>query len=128
MSDSLQCHGLELGWLLCMEFSRQEYCSGLPFLSSGDLPNQGLNPGLPHCKQIPYYMSHQGSLLDGLKSRLECCVRKRRNSTFGQQFCLFLWNLGLNIIFCSWCSAIQTYLDSPHNYVGQFLEINKSLE
>ena len=29
-----------------MEFSRQEYCSGLPFPSPGDLPDQGLNPSL----------------------------------------------------------------------------------
>ena len=27
---------------LSMGFSRQEYCSGLPFLSSGDLPNPGV--------------------------------------------------------------------------------------
>ena len=30
-----------------MEFSRQEYRSGLPFLSSGDLPNPGIEPGSP---------------------------------------------------------------------------------
>ena len=34
-----------------MEFSRQEYWSGLPFSSPGDLPNQGSNPGLLHCRQ-----------------------------------------------------------------------------
>ena len=28
-----------------MEFSRQEYWSGLPFPSSGDLPNLGIKPG-----------------------------------------------------------------------------------
>ena len=28
-----------------MEFSRQEYWSGLPFLSPGDLPNSGIEPG-----------------------------------------------------------------------------------
>ena len=28
-----------------MEFSRQEYWSGLPFLSPGDLPNPGIEPG-----------------------------------------------------------------------------------
>ena len=34
---------------LSMEFSRQEYSSGLPFPSPGDLPNPGiLNPGLLH--------------------------------------------------------------------------------
>ena len=27
-------------------FSRQEYCSGLPFPSPGDLPNPGIEPGL----------------------------------------------------------------------------------
>ena len=32
---------------LFMEFSRQEYRSGLPFLSPGDLPNPGIEPGSP---------------------------------------------------------------------------------
>ena len=27
----------------------------------GIFPNQGLNPSLPHCRQIPYQLSHQGS-------------------------------------------------------------------
>ena len=30
-----------------MGFSRQEYWSGLPFPSSGDLPNPGIEPGSP---------------------------------------------------------------------------------
>ena len=30
-----------------MGFSRQEYWSGLPFLSPGDLPNPGIEPGSP---------------------------------------------------------------------------------
>ena len=30
---------------LSMEFSRQEYWSGLPFPSPGDLPNPGIEPG-----------------------------------------------------------------------------------
>ena len=32
---------------LSMEFSKQEYWSGLPFLSPGDLPNPGIEPGCP---------------------------------------------------------------------------------
>ena len=32
---------------LSMEFSRQEYRSGLPFSSPGDLPNPGIEPGSP---------------------------------------------------------------------------------
>ena len=46
---------------LSMEFSRQEYWSGLSFLSPGDLPDQGSNLGLLHCRQILYCPSHQGS-------------------------------------------------------------------
>ena len=30
---------------LSMGFSRQEYCSGLPFPYPGDLPNPGIKPG-----------------------------------------------------------------------------------
>ena len=32
---------------LSMEFSRQEYWSGLPFPSPGDLPDLGIEPGSP---------------------------------------------------------------------------------
>ena len=44
-----------------MKFSRQEYWSGLPFPSPGDLPNQGLNPDLPHCRETLYRLSYQRS-------------------------------------------------------------------
>ena len=53
---------------LSMEFSRQEYCSGLPFPSPGDIPTQGLNPGLPHCRQILYQLSYEGSLCEKLRA------------------------------------------------------------
>ena len=33
--------------LLSMGFSRQEYWSGLPFPSPGDLPDSGIEPGSP---------------------------------------------------------------------------------
>ena len=47
---------------LSTKLSRQEYWSELLFLSSGDLPDLGIEPGLLHCKQILYHLSHQGSL------------------------------------------------------------------
>ena len=37
-----------------MGFSRQEYWTGLPFPSPGDLPNPGIEPGSPHCRQTLY--------------------------------------------------------------------------
>ena len=49
---------------LSMGYSRQEYWSGLPFPSPGEgiFLTQGSNPGLPHCRQRLYCLSHQGSL------------------------------------------------------------------
>ena len=47
---------------LSMGFFRQQYWSGVPFPSAGIFPTQGSNPGLPHCRQILYRLSHQGSL------------------------------------------------------------------
>ena len=35
-----------------MEFSRQEYWSGLPFPSPGDLPNPGIEPGSPTLREV----------------------------------------------------------------------------
>ena len=41
-----------------MEFSRPEYWNG--YLSQEIFPSQGWNPGLLHCRQILYQLSHQG--------------------------------------------------------------------
>ena len=55
-------HGLwERQAPLSIGFSRQEYWSGLPLPSPGVFLTQGLNLGLQHCRQILYYLSHQGS-------------------------------------------------------------------
>ena len=47
--------------LLPMGFSRQEYWVGCYFLFQEIFPTQGLNPGLPHCKQMLYCLGCQGS-------------------------------------------------------------------
>ena len=74
---------------LSMGFSRQEHCSGLPFLLQGIFLTQGLNPGPPHCRQILYQRSHQGSpvswgedsifasVLCWLEGICKCCWRLR---------------------------------------------------
>ena len=43
------------------EFSRQEYWSRLPCPPPGDLPNLGIKPRSPFCRQILYHLSHKGS-------------------------------------------------------------------
>ena len=51
LSCSVVSNSLQAPWTvacqapLSMRFSRQEYCSGLPFPSPGDLPNPGVEPG-----------------------------------------------------------------------------------
>ena len=47
MSDSLTPWTVAHQVPLSMEFSRQEYWSGLPFPSPGDLPDPGIKPGSP---------------------------------------------------------------------------------
>ena len=47
---------------LSMGFPREEYWSGLPFPSPGDLSRpRGCNVGVPCCRQILYHLSHQRS-------------------------------------------------------------------
>ena len=38
---------------------------GCCFLLQGIFPTQGLNPGLPHCRQMLYCLSQQGSPING---------------------------------------------------------------
>ena len=61
MSDSAIAQTVASQAPLSMEFSRQEYWSGWPFLLQGIFQTQGLNPGLLHCRQILYCLSQQGS-------------------------------------------------------------------
>ena len=61
MSDSLWPHRLACQSPLSVGCSRPESWSGLSCPPPGDLPNPGLNPGLPLCRWILYQLSHQGS-------------------------------------------------------------------
>jgi len=57
VSDSLGPHRLYSPWnSLC-----QNTGVGSHSLLQGISPTQGLNPGLPHCRQILYKLSHKGS-------------------------------------------------------------------
>ena len=49
-----------------MEFSRPEYYRGSLSLLQGIFPTQGLNPGLLHCRQILYQLSHKRLRFTGL--------------------------------------------------------------
>ena len=44
-----------------MELSRPEYWMGSFSILQQIFPTQGLKPGIPHCRQILYQLSHRGS-------------------------------------------------------------------
>ena len=59
---TLRIHGLQPTRLLCPWNSPGKNTGvGCHFLLPGIFPTQGLNPGLPHCRQILYCLSHQKS-------------------------------------------------------------------
>ena len=57
VGNCLQPHGLYNPW----NSPGQNTGVGSLSLLQGILPTQGLNPGLPHCTQILYHLSHKGS-------------------------------------------------------------------
>ena len=62
MSNSLRPHGLQPTRFLCpWDFLGKNTGVGCHFLLQEIFPTQGLNPGLPHCRQMLYHLSHQGS-------------------------------------------------------------------
>ena len=62
MSDSLWPHGLYPTRLLHpWDFPGKNTGVSCHFLLQGIFPTQGSNPGLPHCKQMLYCLSHQES-------------------------------------------------------------------
>ena len=57
-----------------MGFSRQEYWSGLPFPSPGDLPDPGIEPRSRHCRQTLHCLS-------------QACMPKACASQQGRSLC-----------------------------------------
>ena len=107
VSDSLQPHRTIAHQApQSMEFYRQEYWSGLPFPSPGNLPNPGLNPGLPHGRQMLYCLSHEGSPLYIISVIYMCvyvcvCV------------CVYL--------FCLWVHKICREIFSSVTFLSHFI-------
>ena len=58
VSNSLLLHGLYSSW----NSPGQNTGVGSLSLLQGIFLTQGSNPGLPHCRQILYQLSHKGSL------------------------------------------------------------------
>jgi len=55
------CNPMDARLLRPWDFLGKSIGVGCHFLIQGTFPTQGLNPGLPHCRQTLYCLSHQGS-------------------------------------------------------------------
>ena len=60
MSDSVIPWTVAPQALLAMDYSKQEYWSGLPFSSPGDFPNPGIEPGPPVLQADALYSEPSG--------------------------------------------------------------------
>ena len=82
-------------------------------LLQGIFPTQGSNPGLPHCRQILYHPSHQGSpdkvqnelkliyILEVRDSRIE---HKKGHSGVSAIICFLIWEL-----ISGMCSVVKIW-------------------
>ena len=78
---------------LSVGFFRQEYWSGLPFPSPGDLPNPGTEPVSPvslHCRWVLYLLSHSA-----------VCKFGRLTPFWSQHLQIFSPILWVAFLFCS---------------------------
>ena len=83
---------------LSMEFSRQEFWSGLPFPSL----TQGSNLGLLHCGQILYCLSHEGSCTVPLVLDIVQNGKLSESNYWWIRLPLCLLSSLLSFFFCEW--------------------------
>ena len=109
MSDSLRPQELQPTRLLHpWGLSTQECWSGLPTLLQGIFPTQGLNPGLPHCRQILYHLGHQRSNMEVSQKTKNRIIIQPSNSTPGYVYkkpkdtCSPMFRISLFIIVNVW--------------------------
>ena len=73
-----------------MEFSRQEYWSGLPFPSPGDLPDAGIEPGSPALQANALPSEPPGSLSTGRQTPAQ---KKLKSKGEHKKIVVFLFRL-----------------------------------
>ena len=64
------------------DFPSKNTGAGCHFLLQEIFPTQGLNPGLPQCRQMLYHLSHQGSPLEPLDLWLFVIISAAANSSY----------------------------------------------
>ena len=99
LSDSLWSHGLQPIRLLCPWNSPGKNTGvGCHFLLQGIFSTQGSNPGLPHCRQTLYWLSHQGNHWSGGQNQMTQTQPKFPNYCLEQSFQM-TWTLILDVLW-----------------------------
>ena len=112
VSNSLWPHGLYRQW----DSPGQNAGVGSHSLLRGILTTQGSNPGLPHCRQILYQLSHQESLIcpkHGQREPLQLILWRYP----------VIWAPGCLLSFCAFLVpglAAVISLRSPGSFVKSF--------
>ena len=92
---------------LCSSWNSPGHNTGVGslFLLQGIFPTHGSNPGLPHCWQILYQLSHQGSQYpENYSSKLKRVanrvdLRKKLSHHKEKNYYVCLWMLARFIVF-----------------------------
>ena len=108
------CLTLAIPWTIACQaplsvgFSRQEYWSGLPFPSPGDLPDPGFEPGSPALqadslptelqrKIVDQYLNSRSVLNDFFEHLPAKKKHKTVPSNFRSRLVIFLWDIFMKI-------------------------------
>ena len=115
-SDSQRPHGLQPTRLLRpWDFPRQEYWSGLPFPSPGDLPNPGIELWSPTLQEDASHLSHQGSLPLSKPPKTFLCPSPTgvpRNPDAISE--LFAWPTKKALVSCLHHTGLGRHIRAPH--------------
>ena len=116
MSDSLWLHGLNPARLLCpWDSPGKNIGVGCHFLLQGIFPIQGMNPGLPCCRQIFYCMRHQGS--PGIRLKFTLHIQVGWFAFLKQ----LLSQQGLGSLGLSWFMLVALHLEAIYSKQANIL-------
>ena len=93
---------------LSMRFSRQRYWSGLPFPSSGDLPNPGIEPRSPalQADSLPTELQEKPTVYDKCLIKMEKAVNLHNKVLRGREklqshnFIILFYYFIINLLLC----------------------------
>ena len=89
---------------------------GCHALLQGTFPSQGSNPGLPHCRQILYHLSHQGSSRNiGIFVML--AMVNERVLKFPQSWCPLYCLSKYICLFTLNCKYLETGMKKKKKYI-----------